>query len=118
MATTRATLPQRLLKPVLCHPFRTILASVALVGGVTMARAVTMRALAKRRSKAATIPLRDKCLACEDEEVSIFCLNTLAPNLVSKQRYRYVPDALLIWAYRFRVLCDMLAKVRIHKLPG
>jgi hypothetical protein len=96
------------------HPFQTMLSTVFLAGSIGLVRVLVKRAIAHRRSCARTLQLRQGCLRCDNNQISIFCLNALAPNLVSKQRYKHVPDALLRWDYRFGVLKRLLQKVRIY----
>lgn len=89
------------------------LASVAaLAGSLGLLRVLTRSRNALKGKKAATLQLREGCLRCGDSQVSVFCMNALAPNLVSKARYKYASDAVLSWRHRFRLLKDLIKTVR------
>ena len=89
------------------------LVSVAVVAGsLGLLRALARSRSALKGTKAATLQLQDGCLRCGDSQISVFCMNALAPNLVSKARYKYASDAVLSWRHRFKLLKGLIEKVR------
>jgi hypothetical protein len=88
-----------------------VLASVVAAGTFGILRSLLKRSARLQHSRAPTIQLSDGCLSCGGDDVSLVTLNALAPNLVSKQRYKYVPDGCLAWRFRFQRLCKLLKKV-------
>jgi hypothetical protein len=97
-----------------------IVATALAVGSLGVLRALVRKpgGASNSRKRARTITLSDACLKCSDDEISVLTLNTLAPNLVSRQRYKYVPGHCLPWQYRFDRLQKLLKKVRsVHERP-
>ena len=90
-------------------------ASAAAVGGLKLLQGVVKRAARHRRSKGETIQLGSHCLQCAPDHISLLSLNALAPNLVSKQRYKYVRAGCLSWPFRFKRLCSLLEKVSVAR---
>jgi hypothetical protein len=90
------------------------LASAAVVLGTLGLLRVFKGPKALLRSRSATIRIHDGCLKCKDTQISVFSMNVLAPNLVSKLRYKHVPAVHLSWQYRFTRLKELLKEVWIN----
>lgn len=81
------------------------------LGSIAFLRSRLKASIAARARLAPTIKMGMKCLECDPQQVSIFSLNALSPNLVSKQRYKYCPWAYMKWEHRLPRLCAILEAV-------
>lgn len=86
-------------------------ATAAAATGVRVLYGVLRRAAVAHQRLATTIDLDSGCLISQENKVSLLCMNALAPNLVSRQRYSYVPEGVLSWRFRYKKLCALLKKV-------
>jgi hypothetical protein len=110
MAQARSASVPKILKYVGC--------CIAAVGGAALVRARLRANSAARARQARTLKLSKGCLECEPHQISIFSMNILSPNLVTKQRYAYCPSKWLGWDYRLRKLTFILETVRSEQACG